>query len=71
MGTGPVSIRAWSSMLHGKIQKILELADLSGNPVVLDIGSNDGTTLRAYSTLLCELVGIDPTADKFRPVLPR
>jgi len=46
--------------LHGKIQKILELADLSGNPVVLDIGGNDGTTLRAYSTLRCELVGHRP-----------
>ena len=56
--------------LHGKIQKILGLADLSGNPVVLDIGSNDGTTLRAYSTLRCDLVGIDPTADKFRRYYP-
>ena len=56
--------------LHGKIQKILGLADLSGNPVVLDIGSNDGTTLRAYSTIRCDLVGIDPTADKFRRYYP-
>lgn len=58
------------SHLHGKIQKILGLADLSGNPVVLDIGSNDGTTLRAYSTTSCDLVGIDPTADKFRRYYP-
>ena len=56
--------------LHGKIRKILGLADLSGNPVVLDIGSNDGTTLRAYSTTRCDLVGIDPTADKFRQYYP-
>ncbi len=56
--------------LHGKIQKILGLADLSGNPVALDIGSNDGTTLRAYSTTRCDLVGIDPTADKFRRYYP-
>ena len=56
--------------LHGKVQKILGLADLSGNPVVLDIGSNDGTTLRAYSTIRCDLVGIDPTADKFRRYYP-
>ncbi len=58
------------SHLHGKIQKILGLADLSGNPVALDIGSNDGTTLRAYSTTRCDLVGIDPTADKFRRYYP-
>ncbi len=56
--------------LHGKIKKILGLADLSGHPVVLDIGSNDGTTLRAYSTTRCDLVGIDPTADKFRRYYP-
>jgi len=56
--------------LHGKIQKILSLVDLSGNPVVLDIGSNDGTTLRAYSDTRCDLVGIDPTADKFRRYYP-
>ena len=58
------------SHLHEKIQKILGLADLSGNPVVLDIGSNDGTTLRAYSTSRCDLVGIDPTAEKFRRHYP-
>src|SRR5438477_80132 len=52
------------------VKKILGLADLSGNPVVLDIGSNDGTTLRAYSTIRCDLVGIDPTADKFRRYYP-
>ena len=58
------------SHLHGKIQKILGLADLSGNPVALDIGSNDGTTLRAYSDTGFDLVGIDPTADKFRRYYP-
>src|SRR5882672_10224015 len=56
--------------LHRKVRKILGLADLSGNPVVLDIGSNDGTTLRAYSTTRCDLIGIDPTADKFRQYYP-
>ena len=58
------------SHLHGKIRKILGFADLSGSPVVLDIGSNDGTTLRAYSSTRCELVGIDPTAEKFRRYYP-
>jgi len=58
------------SHLHGKIKKILGLADLSGNPVALDIGSNDGTTLRAYSGTGFDLVGIDPTADKFRRYYP-
>lgn len=56
--------------LHGKIRRILGLADMSGDPVVLDIGSNDGTALRAYSGVRCQLVGIDPTADKFRRYYP-
>jgi NDP-4-keto-2,6-dideoxyhexose 3-C-methyltransferase len=56
--------------LHDKVRKILAFADLSGNPVVLDIGSNDGTTLRAYAGLRCQLVGIDPTAEKFRQHYP-
>ena len=56
--------------LHGKIRKILTWVDTGGDPLVLDIGSNDGTTLRAYSGLRCELVGIDPTAEKFRRYYP-
>ena len=56
--------------LQGKVRRILGLADLSGEPIVLDIGSNDGTTLRAYSGTRCRPVGIDPTADKFRQYYP-
>jgi NDP-4-keto-2,6-dideoxyhexose 3-C-methyltransferase len=56
--------------LHGKVAKILGIADLSGEPIALDIGSNDGTTLRAYAKTRCKLVGIDPTAEKFRRYYP-
>lgn len=56
--------------LLGKVRRILGLTDVSGEAIVLDIGSNDGTTLRAYSGTRCRLVGIDPTADKFRPYYP-
>ncbi len=56
--------------LHDKVRKLLTLADLSGDPVVLDIGSNDGTTLRGYAGVHCQLVGIDPTAEKFREYYP-
>jgi hypothetical protein len=38
--------------------------------VVLDIGSNDGTTLKAYSTVGLERVGIDPTGRKFASYYP-
>ncbi len=34
--------------LHGKVRKILDVVDFSGQPLVLDIGSNDGTTLNGY-----------------------
>src|SRR5262249_19889011 len=34
--------------------------------VVLDIGSNDGTTLNAYKTKGIQRIGIDPTGNKFR-----
>ena len=51
--------------LHDKVQKILELANLSPGDLVIDIGSNDGTTLGAFPPD-CLLVGLDPTGDKFR-----
>jgi NDP-4-keto-2,6-dideoxyhexose 3-C-methyltransferase len=51
--------------LSSKIKKIETMIDLSDNPIVVDIGSNDGTSLAAY-TSTCVRVGIDPTAEKFR-----
>ena len=52
--------------LHEKVARILEMVDLSDKPIVLDIGSNDGTTLSAYPEGQCTRVGIDPTSAKFR-----
>lgn len=57
--------------LHGKVQRILEMVDFSGQPVVLDIGSNDGTTLGAYPADSCTRIGMDPTAKKFREYYPQ
>jgi len=53
------------SHLHGKVDKICTLVDLLPGDLVLDIGSNDGTTLSAYPKDLL-LVGMDPTGEKFR-----
>jgi len=51
--------------LHKKI-KILELlAKPSKDDLVIDIGSNDATSLKAYSGKF-KKVGIDPTGSKFR-----
>lgn len=51
--------------LHTKVARILERTNLNAGDLVVDIGSNDGTTLAAYPSDLL-LVGIDPTGDKFR-----
>ena len=56
--------------LHSKVKKILAMVDFSGSPVVLDIGSNDGTTLSAYPETGCIRIGMDPTIDKFREYYP-
>ena len=56
--------------LHAKVARILNIVDLSDNPIVLDIGSNDGTTLSAYPEDKCTRVGMDPTAAKFRQYYP-
>lgn len=52
--------------LSGKVRGLeRRYVPLSGN-WVLDIGSNDGTLLKSYSTQGLRRVGMDPTADKFR-----
>ena len=51
--------------LTAKIERILGLMDSSDEPLVLDIGSNDGTSLGVYPENFTR-VGIDPTASKFK-----
>jgi len=62
-----------ASMVRHLTQKIgfLEkLAGLAPGDTVLDIGSNDATSLKAYSTPGVTRVGIDPTGEKFREYYP-
>jgi NDP-4-keto-2,6-dideoxyhexose 3-C-methyltransferase len=56
--------------LHGKVKKILSEIDLKNDALILDIGSNDSTTLQAYPRRNYSLVGIDPTGVKFRSYYP-
>jgi hypothetical protein len=56
--------------LRAKVAKILGRKKLEGNPLVIDVGSNDSTTLQAYPKQGCTLVGIDPTGTKFRSLYP-
>ena len=51
--------------LEAKVRRLQALVALSPGDVVLDIGSNDGTLLKAYQAAGIERVGIDPTGAKF------
>lgn len=55
--------------LHQKIGAIQKRVDLSPGDLVIDIGSNDGTSLAAYPDHLL-LVGIDPVGRKFKQFYP-
>jgi len=48
-----------------KAQKLERNYPLIAGDVVLDIGSNDATTLKAYQTQGLKRIGIDPTGHKF------
>jgi NDP-4-keto-2,6-dideoxyhexose 3-C-methyltransferase len=56
--------------LNGKISKIKNFLALNKGDLIIDIGSNDGTTLRAYEDQGYDLVGIDPTGNKFKEYYP-
>ena len=53
------------SHLTNKIHTLEKIVDLSTNDLVIDIGSNDATSLKAY-TGNHRKVGIDPTGLKFK-----
>ena len=48
------------------IEKIVKNIQLKDNDLIIDIGSNDGTTLSFYNSTKYNLVGIDPTASRFK-----
>lgn len=51
--------------LKSKVDRIKTIGVLKKGDVVLDIGSNDGTTLKQYGINEYLLIGIDPTGRKF------
>jgi len=55
--------------LHQKVAKICTIASLNPGDLVVDIGSNDSTTLQAYPDNLT-LVGVDPSGPKFKQYYP-
>ena len=62
--------RSMVEHLTQKVRELERLADLAPGATVLDIGSNDATSLKAYSTPSLKRIGIDPTGAKFRQYYP-
>lgn len=56
--------------LNNKVERILDLVTLEKGDLVVDIGSNDSTTLQAYPKDGPVLVGVDPTGIKFHSYYP-
>jgi NDP-4-keto-2,6-dideoxyhexose 3-C-methyltransferase len=56
--------------LESKVARILGMDILREGDVVIDIGSNDATTLKAYPQGRYELIGVDPTGKKFATHYP-
>ncbi|ALL79475.1 methyltransferase (plasmid) [Pseudonocardia sp. EC080610-09] len=56
--------------LADKVEQVTSMVTLDAGDVVLDIGSNDATLLHAYRGSDLQLVGCDPSAEKFRDRYP-
>jgi len=56
--------------LQGRVAAARALVQLKAGDIVLDIGSNDGTTLKAYGDQGLKLIGMDPSGLKFEKHYP-
>lgn len=56
--------------LNSKVRRLLPIFDLSPRDLVLDIGSNDATLLKAYPPDGATLVGVDPAGPQFKKYYP-
>lgn len=56
--------------LQSKVSKILASGVLELGDLVIDVGSNDATTLLAYPQDRYKLIGVDPTGIKFASYYP-
>jgi len=63
--------KSMSKHLINKTKKIIKNYKFKNlKPLIIDIGSNDGTTLKAYPKQRFKLFGFDPTAEKFKKYYP-
>lgn len=61
-----------SMVLHLEriVSDLLRVVKLKQDDIVVDIGSNDGTLLKAYPPTLASLVGVDPVGKAFEKFYP-
>ena len=52
--------------LHQKVTNLERMINFNLNDIVIDIGSNDATLLKAYKNKNIKRIGIDPTGSKFK-----
>ena len=64
------STRAWSNTCMARFARSFRASSSPADSLVIDIGSNDSTTLQAYPKSVGNLVGIDPTGVKFGHYYP-
>ena len=62
--------RTMVNHLNEKVRKIIRFVDLKEGDLVIDVGSNDATLLKAYPKIGIEFVGFDPAGNKFREYYP-
>jgi NDP-4-keto-2,6-dideoxyhexose 3-C-methyltransferase len=62
--------RAMVRHLRRKVAAIRRRVPLGDGDLVIDIGSNDATLLRAFDAPRPQLVGVDPTGEKFASYYP-
>jgi hypothetical protein len=55
--------------LQNKVNSLLRKINLAPGDIILDIGSNDATSLKCYPSHL-RRIGIDPTGNKFKEYYP-
>jgi len=56
--------------LQAKIKKVIDSFNLKSGDLIVDIGSNDGTSLSSYPADKFELVGFEPIGKKFEQYYP-